>query len=168
MEFFGGMIHPWINLESALILFALSLWVAQWLEQGDLLPLGILAGGVSVGAGLGICLQLPPLPWVAFLLAMTCGLSVAANLSFHRTLAVAALMVVTLYAGYVAGVDAAPDVNKPLLFLGGVLVGGFVIPLFVVGGLANRKEKWIQIGIRIVGSWIAAVGLMLLALSMKK
>jgi hypothetical protein len=47
------------------------------------------------------------------------------------------------------------------------LAGGLVIPLGFAALVAERSSRWVQMSLRILGSWIAAVCMMLLALKLR-
>ena len=168
-EFYGGAAHPWINLESSLLLITACLWLVQWNRLGDPRPLIAFSTALISGTAVGALLHLPlPPPVLGYSLVMLAGLLVAGKLKIRRNASVSIVFVLCFYAGMTAGADAAVDVKSPLLFLSGVSIGAVLVPLIIAGMLVDRKSSLVIVGIRIVGSWVAAIGLMLLAFSLRK
>ncbi|HEY5929412.1 MAG TPA: HupE/UreJ family protein, partial [Burkholderiales bacterium] len=57
---------------------------------------------------------------------------------------------------------------KPYLFIPGVALAGLVVTaygLIVTDWLLRRKAGWLKIAVRVAGSWIAAIGILVLAVS---
>jgi len=77
-----------------------------------------------------------------------------------------AISAAALCAGFVAGADAAVDVRTPSNFVTGALAGGLVVPLTVASLLTGRATAAAHIGPRVVGSWIAAIGLVMRTLGL--
>jgi hydrogenase/urease accessory protein HupE len=160
----AGAIRPWINLESGLTLGGVTLWMTQDAPARDIEP--FIGSGVCLSAGVlaGCWLKHPAPPWLIYLPALTVGSCVSLNVAPVNLVRLAGVGVVALLAGYVAGVDTAQDVKAPLFFAAGGLAGGLIIPLGFAALFADRGFRSLRIGMRILGSWIAAVSLMLLAL----
>ena len=82
---------------------------------------------------------------------------------------------VLLAAAAVAiGLDSGADTGTPPLAIVGTLLGtwvslalGLVNIAFYASLAAERKKKWISIGLRIAGSWIVAISLLMLAFSLR-
>jgi hydrogenase/urease accessory protein HupE len=72
-----------------------------------------------------------------------------------------------LAAGYSAGVDAAADIRSPVFFVLGALVGSLVILLGFAALFVECDTPAVRVGLRILGSWIAAISLMLFALKLR-
>jgi hydrogenase/urease accessory protein HupE len=166
VELLAGALHPWINLESGLTLCALTLWMTQdarSTDTGRFISNGLC---VSAGVAIGWFLRIPAPAWLIYLVALGGGACVSLHFQPRRLPWLITLGSMALLAGYYAGVDAAPDIKIPLLFTAGALAGGLVIPLGVAALIAERRSHSLQIGMRILGSWIAAISLMLLALTL--
>jgi hydrogenase/urease accessory protein HupE len=166
-EFYGAVVHPWINLESGLILFALCLWVAQWLSEESFLPFGAIVVPLAAAALVGVVLRPRLPPPAAYACMIGVGALVAVRFRPPLMAGITLAACASAYAGLVAGTDAAPDVAAPLTFAGGVALGAFVFPLLVIGLLLPSRNRIVDVGTRILGSWIAAIGLMLFALALR-
>jgi hydrogenase/urease accessory protein HupE len=164
VELLAGALHPWINLESALALVALSLWLAQGTTSTDIKP--FVTNGLCLAAGIavGLFLRMPAPPWLIYCVALAAGVRVSLRVKPRPLPWLIAVGWTALLAGYYAGVDAAPDIKTPLVFLLGALAGSFVVPLSIAVVLGARRSRAVQTAIRILGSWIAAISLMMLAL----
>jgi hydrogenase/urease accessory protein HupE len=165
VELLSGALHPWLNLESGLTLCAVTLWMTQGARLTDLEPFICTGVCVSAGVGAGWWLEIPAPLWLIHLVALVAGGCASLDVVPRSLFRLAAPGSMALLAGYYAGVDAAPDIRTPMLFMGGALAGGLVIPLGFGALLAGRNSPWIRIGLRILGSWIVAICLMLLALN---
>lgn len=166
--FYGAAADPWVFLESSLLLVAVCLWLAQWIPLGEIKPFITFSAALIVGSGTGALLHLHlPLAAPGYGLAVLAGLLVAGNVKIGRKASLASVLIFCFYAGLNAGSDAAVDVRDPFIFLCGVTLSATVIPVIITGLLVDRKSPLVNVGIRIVGSWVAAIGLMLLAFSLR-
>jgi len=124
-------------------------------------PCAWFAGG---GTGHLIHLPLPLLiPGVALLVV---GGLVAADLKAGRKIVVAVAVVLGFLQGYLNGVPPGAVDGAPLALLGASVVA-FVI-LALGAGLAVNVEGWRRIVVRVAGSWMAAIGILLLGWTIRK
>jgi hypothetical protein len=107
------------------------------------------------------------LPLLALALLLGLSLFAVIQVGFCACLNVAISVIVIAYAGYIAGVDASPDVRAPLKFLLGLACGGAVVFFAGVASLLERSHVAIVVGRRVVSSWFAAAALILLALAFR-
>ena len=140
--------------------------MTQGARSTDVAP--FISNGVCVSAGVavGCWLRIPAPPWLIYLAALVAGGCVGLHFVPRPLPRLTALGSMAFLAGYFAGVDAAPDIKTPLFFTAGALAGGLVVPLGFGALVAGRNSRPLQIGLRILGSWIAAISLMLLALKL--
>jgi hydrogenase/urease accessory protein HupE len=166
-QLIAGVVHPWINLDSGFTLAALVLWLCQAVKATDLLPFILIAAGLVCGDGAGIFLagSTEPLPIEIVTLAL--ALSVTFRYLPARPVWIMGLTFAAFLSGWYAGCDAARDITSPTLFLIGVLSGGLIIPLSTAMLMAERRSAMLHVGARVLGSWIATIDLMLLALRLK-
>ena len=139
----------------ALALFAGLRGAAQGRRAMFLLPVAWFAGGL-IGLRVEAALLFP----VAALSFLILGALVAADLRLHAN-GVAVLVVVL---GLVHGVLNGTALRQGA---GGLGLLGIMAALFVLVALASAfvvslERQWTRIAIRVVGSWIAASGLLLL------
>lgn len=159
----AGALHPWMNVESGLTLVGLTLWAVQGARRTELTPFVTFATCVAAGVALGLWINAPAPSLVAYLLALAAGLLTSLNWRVPPLIKLLMLGSMESLAGYLAGVDAAPDVLTPVYFAAGTFSGSLVVPLSVASLLAGRDWALVGIGLRVLGSWIGAISLMLLA-----
>jgi urease accessory protein len=128
-------------------------------------PLGLLAGAV-------LSMFAPDLPFSpaigAGLLAVT-GLAVATAIKLPLPLLVGLGTLIALLHGYHNGQAMAADTD-PLLFIFGLTAIGYVYLTLMTGlGIAFLEGAggWRPIALRAGGSWVAAVGIMVLGLQLR-
>ncbi len=118
------------------------------------LPLTWFAGGL-----LGVTIEgLPtlPIPAISFMLI---GVLVAADLNLSQKL----FTVVIVWVGFVHGIlnGVALKEGPGVLGLVGILVALFVIVALVSAFIVSFKKPWARIMVRVAGSWVAAIGMLM-------
>ncbi|WP_159726858.1 HupE/UreJ family protein [Methylosinus sp. Ce-a6] len=166
-DFYAGAAHPLTDLADLILWFALALLAGSLGPSAArpillFFPLGLLAGS-SVGAEVVFA---PAGGLAASGMLVLLGLLLAAGLRIHRNL----LCVIAFGAAAMRGASNAggmgPETNR-LLFALGIAIAGYVaIALVAAATVAFRGEEtvsrgWRRIAIRALGSWIAAIGLMM-------
>ena len=156
--FVNGLLHPAIEPAHLLSLLALGLWIAR-LDR-DALRRSIPAFATALIAGL-LAGSLGILPaMVPFAAALILGCLVAGGWQWPATVAAMVSVATAVAIGFDSGSD---DWVGGL----GIWVGAMLIVLNIVNIAMRIEAAWLRIGIRIAGAWIAAVALMLLALSLR-
>jgi urease accessory protein len=120
---------------------------------------GLAAGLGALAAGIGET----PAGDVLMAAAALCGLAAAAAL--HVPSGLAALLAFTV--GLAAGLDSPPDailVREAILGLLGTAVGGIAVLVAMSGVAAALARIWDGVALRVAGSWIAAIAILVLAL----
>ena len=118
------------------------------------LPLAWFAGGL-----LGVLVEgLPTLP-VAAISFLILGVLVAADLNFPQKLFTAVVIVVGVVHGVLNGV--ALKEGAGILGLIGIMATLFVIVAIVSAFIASLKQSWMRIVVRVAGSWVAAIGMLM-------
>jgi urease accessory protein len=168
-DFYAGFLHPVTAPEHVLPFFALGVLAAQQAPRGQAaLPLF----WVVLMAGAALALWQPALPWVGFvniLSALVLGALIALNARLPGALLFALAAVFGLTHG-VANGTAITATIRPYLFIPGLGLAALVITgygLVFTDWLLRRKAGWIKIAVRVAGSWIAAIGMLVLATSWK-
>ncbi len=168
-DFFNGILHPVFVPAHLLLVFALGLLIGQQGVQANLNAiwaylLGVAMGAVIAGAG-------PVLPGPMALLELAV-LVTAMGIALLVVLAVrlpsAFLMLLGLSGGVLLGLDSVQaelqgTARHVALF--GSAVALYLLLLYPMA-LAERFDvhPWLRVGVRIIGSWIAASALLVLAL----
>ena len=161
------MLHPVSALEHAVPILALGLLAGQqgarparWLLL--VLPLALLLGAT-------IAIAAPALSWVpvlnlasfAVLGALVAG---AWRLPLPVLIALAALF--GLSHGYENGMAVTPDVAAHLFVPGLALIGFVAAAVVSATTLAlTARAEWLRIAVRVAGSWIAAVGILMIGVT---
>jgi len=162
---YNGVLHPLFVPAHLLLLIALGLFIGQRGSNENQLAIFVFLGAILVGltvAWFDVGLQLES---ALLVVAAVLGLMIASKLALAPTWC--ALIAAT--AGLLLGIDSAQESltgKEKLASLFGTTVGIYLLFLYaMVFGEYFNKRHWQQIGLRIIGSWVAASGLLVLALS---
>ena len=126
------------------------------------LPLALLAGG-ALGLTTSFVLALPAAP-VMFLVL---GLLVAADCHLSARFVVAVATVLGIVQGLLDGIAMRPPGGGILSLLGSAATAGVILAL-VAGFTVSLTARWARIVVRVMGSWIAAIGLLMLGWWLRK
>jgi len=164
-EFYTGMLHPLLHFETLLPILALALWSGQ---LGDArawqLPVAFSAAAL-VGAVAGILDVEPPVGRPLLLLPMlVLGLLVAVRGRLPAWLAMAMVLFFGIGQGQANTYDPEQQIERPALFLAGFGSSIGLIFFHVVTRVFRYRAFWVQTAVRVLGSWIAATGLLVLVL----
>jgi hypothetical protein len=162
--FYNALLHPLIVPHHALVLVGLSLALGQ--QGRPAARLGLLVLWVAFAVGLGAAMAgmaLAPQDRGLLFLAAVVGASVTIAAHLPRWL----IGTASLAAGLMLGLDSAPDPasqHDTVLSVAGLCSGIALTSTVIAGTCLTLHKAWMQIGIRIMGSWIAAASVLVLAL----
>lgn len=164
--FYGGLLHPLLVPAQLLLLVAWGLFWVQNRAEND--RLAFFSYLVATAAGLIFAWFSSAREMQVFLLgaAVVIGLLVAANRTVGSVLCVS----ISAFVGVAVGMDSGQDelfgTEKLLSFLG-CAIGLLFLP-GAVFALSDHltKSEWRRIGVRVLGSWLAAISLLVLALAL--
>ena len=170
-DFYGGMLHPLTAFEEILPWLALAILAAfqgpqraRWLLA--VFPLGLLAGGI-----LSLVLPNPPfIPAVSVALIAITGLTVAAAINVPLPVLIGLAAIMGLVHGYQNGREMTVTTDQ-LLFISGVTAIGYAVVTMATGSaiaFLKGAGSWRPIALRASGSWVAAVGILVLGLQFLK
>lgn len=164
-DFYTGMLHPLLHFETLLPLLALALWAGQLGgPQAWRLPLAFSAAAL-LGAVAGMLAVEPWLGrWLLRLSMLVLGLLVAACGTLPSWLAIFLVCLFGIEQGQANTYDPQEDIERPLLFLTGFAISIGLVFFHVVTRVVRYRAFWLQIAVRVLGSWIAATGLLVLVL----
>lgn len=165
-DFYAGLSQPLYHLESLLLLLALGLWVGQRAEREQLAGFVAFVAASLVGASASLLgVTTPAALWGVRLGTIALGLLTAARWFPPLWLAVALGAVLGAAQGsFGAGGDRG-EIARPLVFTIGLGVAPLLVASWFVA-LADRfRARWMEIGFRVVASWIATIALLVAALA---
>jgi urease accessory protein len=164
-DFYGGVLHPLTALEHALPILALGLLAGQQGERAARWLVLVFPLALLIGAALAV--MTPALPSMRFLNAasfVVLGLLVAAGRRLPLMLLIALGVLFGLSHGYENGRAMGPDTAVHLFVPGIAVAGGLVMALVSAATIDLAARTWARVGVRVVGSWIAAIGIMTIGL----
>jgi len=172
-DFYNGALHPIVSPAHLLALLALGLLLGQDVQRAaaqarpgtrvELPFLALLAALVLGLAGHRLAGD-PDTDLVLLALAVGLGLSVAAAWAPPRWLQ----LVLTAATGLAVAVASGPtqlEGSARWIHLLGTLGGAMLVSSYVAVMVAAARLAWLRIAVRVVGSWLAAAALLVLALS---
>jgi len=166
-DFYAGFLHPVTALEHMLTFVGLGLLAGQ---QGKTASVGILVFSCTLMVGATGALWVSAVPYVSLLnilSAILLGLLVAAAWPLPIAVVYGIALVFGLSHGFANG-TAITAAIRPYLFIPGIGLAGLIVPAWamIVADFALRqKAGWMHIAVRVAGSWIAAIGILVLAIS---
>ena len=164
-DFYQGMLHPILHIEHILSILALGFWSGQAKGRGQWLTPLTFTGAVLLGAVLGLCsVELPAAPVVIYASMILLGLLVAARLRLPVAAMVSIAASLGLFHGWAHGNGMLESLDKPVAYVIGIGVALGLLLFYSVQLLVYFRANFIQIAVRIAGSWITAIGLLVLAL----
>lgn len=167
---YWGMLHPFTSGPQLLALFALSLVIQQRLPDSEDVFHGFwiscLAGAGVAALGLsGHDVDMP---------LLACAILAAVLVASAVRLPLAAVLVLAvgcgLFSGYLSWPD--PGATGDMLFTAlGAILGSVLIVIVVAGAVEALWQAvrwpWLPIAVRVAGSWIAAISVLLGALLLR-
>ena len=165
--FYDGSLHLLVSPGDLLGLVAATLLAGlHGARAGRLtviaLPVAWFAAGL-IGLNLPVFIDLP---WLSVLSLIVLGVVVAVNPKLPPT-AVASLA--GLYGalhGLLNG-SALGAIGAGPLSLFGIVVTVLIIALLVSAGVVSLRPAWTRIAVRVAGSWVAAVGMLMFGWMMR-
>jgi urease accessory protein len=165
--FSGGALHPLTTPAHLLVIVALGLLT------GQRLPLDLKAQFVVFVPCLTFALIFATTGLVKTVdqpILIGLALCAAVPVALEKTVPPLAYRTLSAAAAFAVGFDSAPEPG-PASVLIKTLLGTWIVAIFLVfdvayyTSLAMRKQ-WPRVGVRILGSWIIAISLLVLALAL--
>jgi len=163
-DFYAGMLHPVTTTETVLPLIALSLLAGQQRREAAIYLLVAFPASLIAGALLATLGNAPSyLGVVQLVLTAGFGILVASAGRVPSWLLVALGALLGISVGWANAADAFGQINR-FRFIAGLALVGPLLLVYGNGLVRNLKPEWTQIAVRVVGSWIAAVSILVLGL----
>jgi hydrogenase/urease accessory protein HupE len=165
-DFYAGLFQPFFHFEFLLGALAIVLWSTQQSGRAPFAICAGFAGGVFAGS-IAALFGLNPTAatWGPRIAMLVGGPLVAARLPVPLAVGAALAIAAGLAQGDAATGAELGQIARPLLWTLG-LGGGTAL----LGAYANAMTQrfpafWMQVGVRVAGSWIAAIGLLVSVVS---
>lgn len=160
--FYDGLAHLFVTPEDLLTVVAVALLAALHGKAAGRRAVLMLPAAWLVGMGAGAALGEPPgLGWVILLLMIVLGVLVAADRRLSATLILGIAVSAGVLHGYGNGAAGA-EARLGALFVAGIACGVFVLVTLVGGHVTSLRASWTRVAVRVAGSWITAIGLLML------
>jgi urease accessory protein len=162
--FFGGVLHPAFVPAHFMAMLGIGILAGQQAPQwGRATPATFI---LALIAGLAV-LTVGVAPRWAGEAVLTLALASGALVALARPLPAALGCALAAAAGVAIGLDSPPDVlslREANLMLIGTALGGTLLFVVILEIATRLTQPWQRIGARILGSWIAASAILVLAL----
>lgn len=159
--FYDGLAHLFLTPEDVLAVVVLSLVAGLGGKPCGRIVLFVLPAAWLTGALAGRMIPLAAgVPIVNASLLIVLGALVAADRRVPLTIVAGVALACGLLIGCFNGVALAPAGSSSLA-AAGIGCGVFVIVSLVAGQVAALEKEWTRIMVRVAGSWIGAIGLLM-------
>jgi urease accessory protein len=163
-DFYAGMLHPVTAVDAVLPILALSLLAGQQKRENSIRVLVAFPASLLVGALLALFRSSPAaLGWVQLAFAAVLGGLVALSRPLPKYLLMALGIALGIAVGWSNAGELTGDISR-FRFVSGLIVVGILLITYGVGLVRRLTVPWSQIAVRVVGSWIAAIGILVLGL----
>ena len=160
--FYDGALHLLLSPGDLLGLLAMALLAGLRGTRAGRLTVIVLPAAWLMAGLLGLALApLPDLRWLGIVSLLILGLLVAADLRLPATaVAVLAAIYGTVHGLLNGAALAAIGAGTPALL--GIVLTALVLSLLIAAAVAPLRLLWARVAIRVAGSWVAAVGMLML------
>jgi urease accessory protein len=166
--FVAGMLHPLEVPTHVLALVASGLLIGQQRRVRTAVLLALFAASVAAGlAALAFAVRQTFAADALLLAAAVCGAGVA----LARRLPAPVYATLAVVTGIALGLDSPPRaiaLHVAVLTLIGTGLGASLVLALVAGTTRMLTRDWQMIGVRILGSWIVASAVLVLALHLAR
>lgn len=159
--FYDGMSHVFLTPDDLLGIIALALFSGLSGRRPGRHVVWILPGSWLLGGLLGL-VQVSELvlPVGTAISCLALGLLLAACVRVPLPILGSIATGFGLFHGYLNGTTAA-EAGLGVIGLIGIGVAVFVLTVFLAALAASVTQEWMKIAVRVAGSWIAAIGLLM-------
>jgi urease accessory protein len=165
--FYDGLAHPLISPEDLLPAVAMALLAGLGGARPGRFVLATLPGAWLMGMAAGWTIGLPgPPAWVIAVVTALLGALVASDPRLPLAAVTAGAAALGALHGYDNGHDLAATTGA-LVAIAGIACSLFALVSLLAGQVAVLQAQWARLAVRISGSWIAGVGLLMLGWSVR-
>jgi len=166
-NFYSGALHPFVSPAHLVALLALGLVVGQGGLAAARAPLVTLLMALVAGLAAHRWAGDPDTDRLLLGLAALLGLGAAAAWRAPVALLAATAAVAGLSVGLASG-PTGLDGSARWASLAGTLGAALLLPTYVAAMVTLIKPAWLHVAVRVIGSWLAAAALLVLALSIAR
>ena len=161
--FYDGLTHLFVTPEDLLPVIALALLAGLRGPRFGRAVLFVLPVAWLVGST-AVLLLAPQFTLAKAEIIVTIGLGalLAADRPLPLAFVVGLAILLGLFHGILNGYELAKGPSSGQMVTVGVAVGLFVLVSLLAGQAASVRMRWARVAVRVAGSWIAAIGLLML------
>jgi urease accessory protein len=163
---YDGISHFAMSPEDLFPAFALALLGGQCGIETSRRVLFVLPGAWLVGGLAGLAAGAPVLPDLTWVSLVVLGGLVAANLQLSAAVMTGLALVLGVFHGFLNG-SSMSSASEGIRALFGIVGSVFVTAALITAGAVISRWPPLRIGIRVLGSWTAATGILLLGWSLR-
>lgn len=165
-DFYAGLLQPIYHPESLLAALALVLWSTQQEPSAGFLVCAAFTATIALGSSLALLgARIPGAEWGTRAAMLAFGPLAAARLRLPGQLGAALAAAAGLASGAAATAPEAAQITRPVLWTLGLGGGAALLGVYAHQAVWRFQAFWMQIAVRIVGSWITAIGLLVSVLA---
>ena len=158
---YDGMSHMLLTPEDLLPILALTLYAGLRGAPYSRSVLFLLPAAWLIGGLIGISLNVTINPALATISLLFFGGLVASDARLPRPVVSALAAALGLFHGFLNGA-AMEEADLGVLGLVGIVATAFVMVSLIASFVVPLQVNWLRIAVRVLGSWIAAIGLLML------
>ena len=163
---YDGISHFALAPEDLIPVLALALLAGLRGKEHGRRVLVVLPAAWLLGGLIGLATGAPASTSVSRIPFVLIGGLVATDIQLSVTVTMALAALLGLFHGYLNG--AAMEQARPgVLGLAGIAANVFVVVTLTAAFVVTLRADWTRIGVRVAGSWVAAVGLLLFGWSFR-
>jgi len=168
-DFYQGLLQPVYHPEFLLGALVIALWSTQQEDRAAFatcvsFSLAIAAGSALALYGVG---NEATSSWGPRLAMLAVGPMVAARLRLPLPVCATLAGVAGLAQGHAATAGELAQIARPVLWTLGLALCAALLATYANGLTQRFRAFWLQVGVRVAGSWIAAIGLLASVLAAK-
>jgi hypothetical protein len=158
--FYDGLYHLALSPDELLICVGLAALAGLRGKEFGRMLLTVLPVSWFIGGCIGLTADEPvTLPFVTTAFMLAIGALVASDFRVPYGVPLALAIVVGGTQGYLNGSAVAGQGAVALI---GIVTGVFVTVVLLSAFVVTLKADWMRVAVRVAGSWIAAIGLLML------
>jgi urease accessory protein len=166
--FSDGLIHLMVTPDDLLPVIALALMAGLRGPPFGRAVLFVLPVAWLVGSVAGILLAPPiALPVAETIVTIALGILLATDRPLPLTSVAGLAVLLGLLHGILNGSELPKTSTSGQISAAGVAVALFVLVSLLAGQAASMRVPWTRVAVRVAGSWIAAIGLLMLGWAMR-